>query len=271
MGVVLVVGAGVAAAVALRADEPASTGPASRSTAAAAAEPTAGTTAGPEPGPILSSPELSERAIAVVAERHGVDARTLIIGNTARATLPLTGVEANAFKLYSDQSGENFQVYLDDSGREMDFEQLFRAEEAARNAKFGKLTPGLSESVAGGAPNERFAVQVIPVADHSAPVDGEPMVGSPGAPGSANPMTAEEIQRLTAARNRQTFEINVAATEPIVERLEAMGLRVESNASIAWISVELTAEEITIVAAWPDVLGIGSAASSENTPAARAD
>ena len=80
-----------------------------------------------------------DKALALVAEREGIDLANLSLAAGTTNDYPLSGKLAYSFKVIDTTTDNLYAMSLDADGAEVDPEELLAAEEAAYTDKYGSL------------------------------------------------------------------------------------------------------------------------------------
>ena len=110
-----------------------------------------GTPAPPPPAPkkatkkkeVRALKRLTPVALQRIADREGILLNRLEVSNSGVARFPLSGKTAYSFKVKEHGNLSSHLVTLDESGQEVNMEQLLAGDRAAYAARYGKLGQGL--------------------------------------------------------------------------------------------------------------------------------
>ena len=91
----------------------------------------------------LSAEQLAERAVQLVAAREGVSTSYLEVIDSTRPRWRLINKSAFAFKVLDHANVRIYGITLGAGGQELDISRRDAEQEAARNSKYGKLSPFL--------------------------------------------------------------------------------------------------------------------------------
>lgn len=95
----------------------------------------------------LSQDELKAIALKQTSLRSGAKIENLSIIQTSTPNTALTKVKATTFTLIDAEQHTPYDITLDDAGQEVSRETLLANEDAAYAARYGKLTPALSQAL----------------------------------------------------------------------------------------------------------------------------
>lgn len=189
--------------------------------------------------------DLTEVALQLVAGRTGLERQALRIANTATANYPLQGQSGAAFKIENTVNGALYGVMLDTSGRELDPEQLARAEQAAYRARYGRLHPDLAARLA-GAPADK-------------PIDiivwlKEPPYRGPArhVPGSTDLESKQAADAHFAVVDAQRATAVEQVATPVADRLRGLGYAVETDTTAPVLFASLRPDAVRQVETWDE-------------------
>jgi hypothetical protein len=204
--------------------------------------------------------ELEATAKRLVAERRGLSVDDLEVTNSSIAVFRHSEKEAYLFYL-EDKSGNDYSVWLDKNGKEVDQEQLVRENSDARYAKYGKLSETLNDYLAKASSDEEIPVFIL--------VEMPPDTDKPIEKHTS--MSSERLKKMTDEEKRQ-FEQDEQEyekqlhdyhlgrvkryVEPVAERLKEVGSDVQTLGTSAQIYVKLKPSMIKVVEKWKEVRAI---------------
>lgn len=195
-----------------------------------------------------------------VAERHGLNADELEITNSSVAHYRHSNREAYLFDL-EDRAGNEYYVWLDKAGREVDEKLLLKEDNDARFSKYGKLSETLNDYIAKASSDEEIPVFVL--------VEMPPDTDKPKEKQTS--MSSERLKNMSDEEKRQIekdeeeFEKQLhdynlrrvqMFVEPIAERLRKIGSGVQVSGTSAQIYAKLTSAMIKQVGTWKEVRAI---------------
>lgn len=178
--------------------------------------------------------ELEKIALEAVAARLGVDPGSLTVEGRGEAGFALLEARATTFKV-ADREGDLHGVALDPDGRELEIEELAKAERAAHLERYGRLDPALVDRIAAGKDGE-LAVLIWLEEPERSP-------WRPDADAGLSPEEVDEaLARIDELRARQVAELSA----PVLRQLEELGVKATpaSHAPVvsAVVPVELLRE-----------------------------
>ena len=192
------------------------------------------------------SPEVRDRALDLISQKHGLFRGYLAVEAAAEAVFPLSGGRAFEFKVLDESSGETFLVSLDGEGQELDRDRLAGAERAARAATYGTLDPALSDLLL-DAGDEALVPVIIWLQEPAYDPPRRPAVGR-GIP--VNAQQAEDYLERIAERRGAAVRSRI---DPLLRRLESRGIAVAASADAPALHGTLRQDEILRISRLPEV------------------
>ena len=173
------------------------------------------------------SKELEAIALKTVSEQHNIALADLELEGSSIVTYRYSGRTVNEFNIGDKRNDNAYQVLLDDNGQAIDHAKLLQEEEAARAAKYGKLSEDLFQYLQQATPDEEIAVVIwLDLGPDTDRPNDEPAMDSE----KFRKMTGGDRQRL--GQKTQDFDqrwktYNAARAQrvmdPVVQRLRQLG------------------------------------------------
>jgi hypothetical protein len=204
--------------------------------------------------------ELEPIALKLIAERYGIRIEDLEITNSSVLQFRHSNKEAYMFDL-EDKSGNDYYLWLDVHGKEVDQKQLAKDDHDARSTKYGKLSEALHDYLDKAASDEKVPVFIL--------VEMPPDTDKPKEKNTS--MSSERLKNMTEEEKKQferdeeeydlqlrKYHIERASkyVEPVAERLRSAGAEVQTFGTSAQIYVKLRPAVIREVEKWKEIRAI---------------
>ncbi|GEM_PF-1982779 len=198
-------------------------------------------------------------ALSIIAERHNLQPGELEIIDSTISYYRHTGKRVNRFSISHKQRDEDYEIALDDQGKEVDPKALLDEDETARAAKYGKLSPELTEKLKKARPDEELSVIVLL---NLPPDNDRPREGG---------MSSEKLKKMTPEQRRElnkkedNFEKTRKAyyaerikriLDPFIERLKQYGVKFKKIGDTEYVALKVPAGMIKEIEGWEEVRSI---------------
>ena len=205
----------------------------------------------------LTDNELRVLALRLAAERNGARSEDLEIIHSATSNTELTRKTTHSFTILDKRQNKRYEISLDGTGQEVDKEGVLQNEQAAYQAKYGKLTPALAKRLETAKPDEVVPINIVikpPDDDSKAPQ--RPFLDT-----EAYERLSEE-EKLAFKEREAAFQKALDAyliacaqriLTPIVEKLSKLGTSVKPDRFFLHISARLNPTAILEVNSWEEV------------------
>lgn len=203
------------------------------------------------------SKELEAIALKTVSEQHSIALADLELEGSSIVTYRYSGRTVNEFNIGDKRNDNVYQVLLDDNGQPIDHAKLLQEEEAARAAKYGKLSEDLFQYLQQATPDEEIAVVIwLDLGPDTDRPNDEPAMDSE----KFRKMTARDRRRL--GQKTQDFDqrwktYNAARAQrvmdPVVQRLRQLGYQPNVIEGTGYLGLKVKPAVIRQIGNWSEV------------------
>lgn len=228
-----------------------------------------GASAAPQQDQSTQPEAFNAQVLQLVALRTGAPAAALEVSYSATASYPLSGQSAFTYKVTNLQTGDLYAISLDAAGLEVNTEDLLAAEEAAREARLGKIDPRLAEEMTGHGPDVLYKVAIwLKTAEYQGPV--RPDIAPVGR------LSTEAVESFLASTDAARSAFITPVVSPVVDRLAGMGFEASGDTYSPIVFATVPASAVVEIAKWDDVDTVYQAPVGEpdlevSRPTTRAD
>lgn len=202
--------------------------------------------------------QLEPIALRLAAAQHNLRLEDVEITNSSVVQYRHSNKQAYLFDVEDKGSGEEYYIWLDATGNEIDRKKLEEEDSAARAAKYGKLSEDLTDYASKASPEQEIDVFIL--------IELPPDTDPPKQPSMS--MDSERLRKMTEAE-KIAFEKEDAEAEkrihdyyverarqhvePVAERLRKLSYEVQTFGTSSQIEVKLKLAMIKEVEKWKEV------------------
>jgi hypothetical protein len=207
--------------------------------------------------PVRPPKELEILALQLVSQQHNIPLANLEVENSWVVTYPHSGRKVNEFSVGDKRNDNAYFILLDDNKNLLDKTSLLQEEEAARAAKYGKLSEDLFEYLQHATAEEDVGVTIwLDLGPESDRPKDEPSFDSE----AFKKMTEQERQQLS--RKLQDFDNRLKAynatrahrvVDPVAQRLKQMGYQPRILEGTGYIGLKAKPAIIRQIEGWAEV------------------
>ena len=180
--------------------------------------------------------EMIDKALALVAEREGIDLANLSLAAGTTNDYPLSGKLAYSFKVVDASTDKLYAISLDPDGTVVDSEGLLSGEENAYTDKYGNLDAELFDKLKSVPPDELIGV-IIRLK--------EPPYSPPPLPDiSKQPLTDKQADEYLNLADQKRADAVSPITKAGLDEIRAMGLEAEADEYTPTLVARLKPDEI---------------------------
>jgi hypothetical protein len=198
-------------------------------------------------------------ALKLVADRYHASVADLAVTNSVVAHYPDSGKKANLFSISNRRTDEDYEIASDDNGQAVDKAKLIEEDRQTHIAKYGKLSPELTERLKVAVADEEIDVIISLKFPPNNDRPKEPSLDSDRLKRMSDDERKELVKREDEFE-RQLQEYNAVRArrviDPIVERLNRLGYSPMVIGDSGNISLKLKPARIREIEKWDEVLSI---------------
>jgi hypothetical protein len=191
---------------------------------------------------ILNNKQLDAKAKQIVSERYNVPLNVLVVGTRGQHLYPTHALMVHAYKIFNKINGKIYGITLDQTGTEVNSDELLAAEFELQ----GRIDPQLSKMLSTAASDQQFEIMIW--------LKETGLRKQPERPPADAQLSQEELDAYLTEVDAANIIENSATTQVVVDKLAQEGIQgTEADPYAPIVTARLSANAIYEVSTWPEV------------------